>query len=87
MGGDNHALRHCRCDCSRNRSSSRCRGRSLGSLIASAAGGIASLSAVSLLSVGGACLLQLNLFTLSISALLGIPGVIGLLLLRVIALT
>jgi len=60
--------------------------RAAGSLLASAAGGVAGLWAVSLISVKGAALIACNAFTLAVSALLGIPGVVGLLLLRVIAL-
>jgi hypothetical protein len=60
--------------------------RSFGALVVSAVSGVAVLCAVSLFSAGGSSLLRVNLFTTALSALLGIPGVIGLLLLRVIAL-
>lgn len=61
--------------------------RALGPFIASSASGLAGLWAVSLLSVGSESLVTINAFTLFSSAVLGIPGLIGMLLLRVIALT
>ena len=60
------------------------RTRALGGMLASAAGGIAGLWAVSLVPVKGAVLLAPNAFTLSVSSLLGLPGVAGLLFLRVL---
>lgn len=50
----------------------------------SAFGGLCGLGAVSLSSMFGAVLLTPNLFTVSVSVLLGLPGVIGMLFLRLI---
>jgi len=61
------------------------RAHAVRSLLLSAIGGIASLYAVSTVSASGAALLACNAFTVCFAAVLGIPGVIGLLLLRMIA--
>ena len=50
----------------------------------SAFGGLCGLGAVSLTSMFGAVLLTPNLFTVCVSVLLGLPGVIGMLFLRLI---
>ncbi|MBR6736085.1 MAG: pro-sigmaK processing inhibitor BofA family protein [Oscillospiraceae bacterium] len=57
-----------------------------GSFIASAASGLAGLWSVSLLSAGGVGLIATNIFTVCTALVLGVPGVISMLILRVIAL-
>jgi len=60
------------------------RARAAGAALLSAAGGAAALWAVRLISVKGAAMLAMNAFTLAVSAILGVPGVAGLLLLRAV---
>ncbi|MEG1773798.1 MAG: pro-sigmaK processing inhibitor BofA family protein, partial [Oscillospiraceae bacterium] len=57
----------------------------LRSMIPGAAGGLLGLTAVQLAALFGPSLLAANPFTLCIAMLLGIPGVVGMLLLRLIA--
>ena len=60
--------------------------RSVPSLFSSAAGGVAALVSLGTLWPGGAALISVNGFTLFVSAVLGLPGVISLVLLRMISL-
>ena len=57
-----------------------------GSFIASAVSGLVGLWSVNLLSAGGLTLVATNIFTVCTALLLGVPGVISMLILRVIAL-
>ena len=58
----------------------------LHTMISSAAVGITGLLAAHFTPVGAAAMLGLNGFTVCVALLLGLPGVIGMLLLRVICL-
>lgn len=60
------------------------RARALNTLLPSAFGGVAGLITVHLSSFFGMSLISLNVFTLSIAVFLGIPGVVGLLLMRLV---
>ena len=57
-----------------------------GSFMASAVSGLVGLLSVNLLSAGGISLIAANIFTVCTALLLGIPGVISMLILRIIAL-
>lgn len=59
--------------------------RALGALLPSAISGLLGLAAVHLSSLWGPALLALNPFTVCVAAFLGIPGVVGMLVLRLIA--
>ena len=58
---------------------------SFGSFLPSAISGLLGLCAVYISSFFGAAMLAINLFTVSVSAFFGIPGVISLLMLRLIS--
>ena len=57
----------------------------LSALPTSAAGGLVGLCAVQLSGLAGPPLLALNPFTVGVAALLGLPGVVSMLMLRLIA--
>ena len=60
--------------------------RSVPSFLASSAAGVAALFSFGLFFPGAAALVTVNGFTLSVSAILGFPGAVSLILLRMISL-
>ena len=60
------------------------RANALQTLLPSAFGGMLGLLAVHLSSIWGAALLAINAFTVAVALFLGIPGVVGLLFMRLI---
>lgn len=62
------------------------RTRALNTLLPSAVSGVLGLLTVHISSLWGTALLNLNAFTIFVAAFLGIPGVVGLLMLRLVCL-
>lgn len=60
------------------------RARAMQTFLPSAFGGMLGLLTVHLSSLWGTALLALNAFTVAVALFLGIPGVVGLLLMRLI---